>query len=365
MDPQYKINDSRFLNDFKDKTFSGYKKSEVINTLFKNIDINKVENACNWITECIISGYTLVIWDKIISYACRIIHINNPRLPFFLLNKTEILYNQMKRLNTKNKDIVLILRNSQMIRNLFFDTITTLCSSSKSKKYDKVPKIIEEDFDFHILRSRLCANMNMLPDHIIHFNDPEELKIIINEFYFNLKNPLVGYEKCCFWIQWLIKWDDLHKKKKNPWQVDARDVPLKDKLKCDVIWVIWECIHEEVKYRQQNSVKDINCLKKQIDSLYKLYLHNYSGGKRNSRLPYVFLAIGFLTLKTNMKIPVRSNIEICIQSQSNVNKMFEAKKIHQENKEVIIEEPIKKQKNIKGETDIMKSKMSLFNEIVF
>jgi len=66
-----------------------------------------------------------------------------------------------------------------------------------------------------------------------------------------------------------------------------------------------------------------------------------------------------------MKIPVRSNIEICIQSQSNVNKMFEAKKIHQENKEVIIEEPIKKQKNIKGETDIMKSKMSLFNEIVF
>jgi len=105
MDPQYKINDSRFLNDFKDKTFSGYKKSEVINTLFKNIDKNKVENACNWITECIISGYTLIIWDKILSYACRIIHINNPRLPFFLLNKTEILYNQMKRLNTKNKDI--------------------------------------------------------------------------------------------------------------------------------------------------------------------------------------------------------------------------------------------------------------------
>ena len=45
--------------------------------------------------------------------------------------------------------------------------------------------------------------------------------------------------------------------------------------------------------------------------------------------------------------------------------MFEGRKIHQENKEVIIEEPIKKQKNIKGETDIMKSKMSLFNEIVF
>ena len=58
MDPQYKINDSRCLNDFKDKTYSGYKKCEVINTLFKNNDKNKVENSCNLITECIISGYT-------------------------------------------------------------------------------------------------------------------------------------------------------------------------------------------------------------------------------------------------------------------------------------------------------------------
>ena len=362
MDSKYKINDTRVLNDFKDKTFSGYKKSEVINTLFKNVDKNKVENSCNWITECIISGYTLVIWDKILSYACRIIHINNPKLPFFLLNKTEILFNQMKRLNEKNKDIVLILRNSQMIRNLFFDVITTLCSSSKTKKYDKVPKIVNEDFDFNILRSRLCATMNMLPDHIIHFNDPEELKIIINEFYFNLKNPLVGYEKCCYWVQWIIKWDELHKKKKNPWQVDARNVPLKDKLKCDVIWVIWECIHEEVNYRKKNGV-DINCLKKQIESLYKLFLFNYSSGKRNSRLPYVFLAIGLLTLKINMKIPVRSNMEICIQSQANVNKMFEVKKINEVKNEIIVQEPVKKIN--KGNNDIMKSKISIFNEIVF
>jgi len=204
--------------------------------------------------------------------------------------------------------------------------------------------------------------MNMLPDHIIHFNDPEELKIIINEFYFNLKNPLVGYEKCCYWVQWIIKWDELHKKKKNPWQVDARNVPLKDKLKCDVIWVIWECIHEEVNYRKKNGV-DINCLKKQIESLYKLFLFNYSSGKRNSRLPYVFLAIGLLTLKINMKIPVRSNMEICIQSQANVNKMFEVKKINEVKNEIIVQEPVIKK--IKGNNDIMKSKISIFNEIVF
>ena len=200
MEDKYKIFDDRFIKDFNEKTFSGYKKSDVVSILFKSIDTNKVENACNWITECIISGYTFKIWEKILLYAFKTIHINNPKLPQFLLNKNTILFNQYKRLNTKNKDIVLILRNSQMIRNLFFDVITTLCSSSKTKKYDKIPKITNDDFDFQNLRTRLCATMNLLPEGIIHFNDPEELKIFINEFYFNLKNPLVGYDKCCYWF---------------------------------------------------------------------------------------------------------------------------------------------------------------------
>ena len=368
MDPKYQINDTRLLNDFKDCTFCGFKKSDVFNTLFKNIDKNMIENACNWITECIVSGYSLVIWDKLLIYAFKTIHINNPFLPQYLLNKTQILYNQFKRLNIKDKDIVLILRNSQMIRNLFFDVIVTLCSSSKTKKYDKYPKIKEEDFDFNNLRTRLTATMNVLPNHIIHFNDPEELKIIINEFYFNLKNPLIGYDKCIYWVLWLIKWDDLHKKKKNPWQVGPRDVPLKDNLKCDVIWVIWETIFEEIKYRIQNREKNIKSSEKQIKCLYELFLHNYSAGKRNSRLPYVFLSIAFLTLKINYDIPLRNNFQAFIQSQANVNKMFEIKKLNEKKSDIFIkqaEEDKKLKKLKKNNNDLMNAKISVFNEINF
>ena len=368
MDPKYQINDTRLMNDFKDCTFCGYKKNDVITTLFKNIDKNKIENACNWIAECILSGYTLSVWEKILIYAFKTIHINNPLLPFYLLNKTQILYNQFKRLNVKDKDIVLILRNSQMIRNLFFDVITTLSSSSKTKKYDKLPKIKNEDFDFNNLRMRLTATMNMLPNHIIHFNDPEELKIIINEFFFNLKNPLVGYEKCIYWVLWLVKWDELHKKKKNPWQVGPREVPLKDNLKSDIIWVIWDCIFEEIKCKNQNQDKDIKYSEKQINSLYELFLHNYSSGKRNSRLPYVFLAIGLLTLKVNYNIPIRNNIEVFIQSQGNVNKMFEAKKINEKKSDIFIkqdEEDKKLKKSKKNQNDLMSAKISVFNDLNF
>ena len=368
MDNKYIINDSRILKNFKESTFCGYKKTDVMNVLFKSIDSNKIENACNWITECIISGYIFVVWEKLLLYAFKTVHINNPKLPFYLLNKNEILYNQYKRINIKDKDIVLILRNSQMIRNLFFDVVTTLCTSSKTKKYDKLPKINNDDFDFHKLRSRLSATMNMLPDHIIHFNDPDELKIIINEFYFHLKNHLVGYEKCCYWILWLIKWDDLHKKKKTPWQIDARDVPLKDNLKRDVVWVLWECIFEEIKYRVRNSDTKIHLIEKQVKSLYKLYLDNYSLGKRNTRLPYIFLSVGLLTLKVEFDKPVRTNMEIFIQSQSNINKMFQLKKVNEVKSDIFMkqdEEDKKIKKYKKNVDDTLNAKLNIFNELKF
>ena len=366
MEEKYKIIDDRFVKDFNEKTFSGYKKNDVVSALFKSIDANKVENACNWITECIISGYTFKIWDKILLYAFKTIHINNPQLPHFLLNKNTILYNQYKRLNTNNKDIVLILRNSQMIRNLFFDVITTLCSSSKTKKYDKTPKISNEDFDYQNLRSRLCATMNLLPEGIIHFNDPEELKIFINEFYFNLKNPLVGYDKCCYWVQWLIKWDELHKKKKSCWQIDMRDVPLKDKFKSDIIWVIWDCIYEEIKHRKQNNTKNIELIEKQIISLKNLFMNNYSSGKRNGRLPYLFLAIGYVTLEIKSIPPIRKDIKIFIQSQNNVNCMFLAKKVCEIKSEIFCKQDEENKKiKKKSNDDIMTSKINIFNDLNF
>ena len=70
-----------------------------------------------------------------------------------------------------------------MIRNLLCDIIITIITSEKKKKYDKLIKIKEEDFD---IKNKLQANLNILPTHILRFDDPEEFKIIMNEIYFHL-----------------------------------------------------------------------------------------------------------------------------------------------------------------------------------
>ena len=120
--------------------------------------------------------------------------------------------------------------------------------------------------------------MNILPDIIIHFSDPDELKLIMNELYTNLKNKLTGYDKSIYWINWILTWEKHHKKNKKHWNISERDVPnIKQKYKCDVIWVIWNTILEETKLRDSN-------IQNQINSLYNLYLHNYIIGKKYTRL---------------------------------------------------------------------------------
>ena len=356
MNEKYLIIDNRTIEIFKQKTFSGFKKSDVINIVLKSIESNKLENACFWTTECIISGYSLNLWEKLLQFSSKVIHINNPRLPSYLLIKNTILMNQMNRLG-KDKNNVLLLRNSQMVRNLFFDVITTLSLSSKTKRYDNYPKLNDnDDFIFTNVKKRLFSQMNILPNHIIHFNDPDELRIIMNEIFTMCKNKQFGYDRCCYWILWLVKWEQLHKKKKQIWNVSERNIPdIPQKYRSNFIWVVWEIIYEELKER-----KDLK-IKKEIDSLYKIFQCNYTTGKRNGRLPLLFHAIGYLTHNVTFTIPIRNDYKIFIQVQCNVNKMFQAKKVNEIKTDIKIQEKPPKKQDVSGEQ--IKDKLDIFNEI--
>ena len=357
MEDKYIINDIRDHTHFKDKSFSGFKKTQVLNIVFKCIESKKLEQACHWGTECIISGYSNILLEKIILFTSKVIHINNPNIPEYILKKVSIFRNQLKILDPKNKDRFILLRNSQMIRNLFFDIVTTLSFSLRTKRYDKYTKIdTNEDFKYDNMKKRICGEMNILPDHIMRFNDPEEIKIIINEIFTMCKNKQFGYDRCCFWILWLIKWEAQHKKKNIPWNVDYREIEEVDKkYRCNVIWIIWDVIKEEIRLRGDGNIT------KQINILYTLFTQDYTLGKRNSRLPLVFHSIGFLTHEINFSLPIRNNFKIFVQVQCNVNKMFESKKKNENNNKKPIQRNLKKKEDIKIE--IVQDKISIFNEL--
>jgi len=356
MDSKYLIIDPRPVECFKDQTFAEFKKRDVISALFKSIESGKVENACFWITECLVSGYIFEILEKLIIFGSKVVHINNPKLPSFLLNRYTSLMKSIDHLSKKDKKQYIHLRNTQSVRNSFFDIVITLTTSSKNKRYDKYHKLKEDkDFSFKAIKSKMNATMQLLPSHIIKFTDPDELRVIMNEFYFNLKNVNGGYDNCIYWIIWLVQWEKINRKKKLAFEIEERSIKgLKQSLCKDLIWLIWSVIFEEANLRN-------NDVKTQIQNLFLLYKDNFTSGKRNTRLPLVYHAVGYLTLPVKFNVPIRSNYDIYIQTQCNVNKMFQSRKKYEVREYIEPEKPTKRV--VGAEKEIAIAKLNKINDI--
>ena len=358
MDEQFLIQDTRHLDEFKDKSFSGFKKTDVLKTLFKSIEAGKVENACHWITECMISGYTMDVLDKLINVSSKIIHINNPKLPTYLWRKYQYFWKSIDNINLKKqKHLTIHFRNNQVLRNLFFDIVSVITSSSKTKRYDKYPKINEEtDFHFEAIKRRLHAQANFCPDSLFKFTDPEELRVVINELMFHFKNINSGYDNCCYWIAWIFQWEKKNKKMKIKFEIDERDVGGINKKLCkDVVWLIWSAILTEGNTRS-------NDVKTQLQSLYQLFKYDFTSGKRNARIPMIYHAIGYLTHTITFTNKCICDKKIYLQSQCNVNVMFKMKKVNEKND---LPKPIEKKKKVKQDikAEQMNDKLSVLNEI--
>ena len=340
MDEQFLIQDTRHLESFKDKSFSGFKKTEVLKTLFKSIETGKVENACHWITECIVSGYTIECLDKLIIFSSKIIHINNPSLPDYLYKKYIYFYKAIDNVDLKKtKHLTIHFRNNQVIRNLFFDIVSVITSSPKTKRYDKYPKINEEtDFMFESIKRRLHAQANFCPDTLFKFTDPEELRVVMNEIMYHFKNINSGYENCCYWIAWIFQWEKKNKKMKIKFEIDERSVQgVKKQLCKDVVWLLWTGILLEANTRD-------NQTKHQINALYQLFKYDFTPSKRNARIPLIYHSIGYLSHSIVFNPKCIFNKKSYIQCQCNVNPMFKMKKLHEQTNFV---KPIEKKKQIK------------------
>ena len=345
MDSEYLIIDPRPLECFKEKTFSGFKKKDIIKELLKTIENKQVESACFWITECIISGYTQEIFEKIINLSSKIVHINNPNLPSFLLNRLNCFLNSISGID---KNQLIHIRNTLSVRNCLFDVVVTIALSEKTKQFSKHPKLKDDDFYFNTIKKKLNATMQILPSHIIKFTDPEELRIIMNEFFFNLKNKLGGYENACYWVSWLLEWEKINKKKKLKFEIEDRNIKgVNQKYSKDLIWLVWSVIFEEGNLRDNNT-------KREIQSLFILFKNNYTNGKRKSRIPIIYHAIGYLTLPIKFNRPARSNLDLYIQTQCNINRMFQNCKKY-EIKEYNEEKPIQ------GKTNAVKNEITSSN----
>ena len=235
----YEINDLRSVSDFTGYSFSNYKKCEVKKQLIDCLLNRKLEGCCYWSAELICAGHLGELWEIILYYMAKHIHIGNPKMAVYL----EMRYNIFRNiLNKGHLTSDLDIRNDEECRKLFAEIMITMSISSRKMSFEGIKINKQNDFDMTYMKERLNAPSMKYAEVIFHSKDPKEIFIALNEFAYAVSKEGCNMTNACYWYEWLIEFDASCKKRKQQCICEPRNHPIDNKHRYDVIWVLWDVL---------------------------------------------------------------------------------------------------------------------------
>ena len=288
------INDKRNIKEFKGITFSKFKKSDAKKELLNNLNTGKIEPACYWTAEYVCAGHYADLWEIIFLFCSKHIHLGNPKLPIYL----DLRLTHFKNiLNGGYQDNILKMRNNEKIRKLFGEIISVLCLSKKKHTFDNI-KVQKDDFNITKITYKMKADSTSYATRIFKKEDPNELFIGINEFYWNILKSQKNGALACYWLEWILGFEDICKKEIKKYSGARRaNMPVENLYQKDIIWMIWECLLFEANNRNKG-------LHKIMTALLNLFCLRYKPGVRKRRKYLIYFGINLLTEPLDNKIPI-------------------------------------------------------------
>ena len=279
MEAEFQINDIRTIGEFKGESFSKYKKTDVRKELLNCLLNSKIEPACNWAAELICAGQFLDLWDIILTFLGKHIHLANPKLAVYL----EMRYDNFKNIISSGyTDDIIRLRNNPKIRTLFAEIISILCSSNKKHSFQGIKIKKDEEYDISV----------------------------------DSKNAL----QACYWLEWIMEFQKICANKKEKCLCERRsNMPVEDKFQMDPIWIIWEIILNNAV----NSVSADDKIKTKIlNSILKLYCLKYTPGVKKRRRYLIYYAISILTEKYDTKVEIIKDKDLVETVVKKINAIY-------------------------------------------
>ena len=306
------IADKRNIKEFKGITFSKYKKTDAKKELLNNLGTGKIEPACYWTAEYVCAGHYADIWEIILLFCSKNIHLGNPKLPIYL----DLRLAHFKQiLNGGYQDNILKMRNNDKIRKLFGEIISVLCLSKKKHSFDNI-KINKDDFNIAKITYKLKADSTHYASTIFKKEDPTELFVGINEFCWNILKPQKNGSLACYWLEWILGFEDICKKEVKKY-IGARrsNMPVEGIYQKDIIWMIWECLLLEANNRSKG-------LHKIMTALLSLFCLRYKPGVRRRRKYLIYFGINLLTEPLDNNIPIIKDEKVVQNITSKINVIY-------------------------------------------
>jgi hypothetical protein len=308
------IIDIRPSSQFRGFSFSNFKKTEVKNQLIENIKKGKIEPACYWCAELVCAGHFMDIWEIILHFLGKHIHLGNPKLVVYLERRYTIFRNIMSQGHYITE---LDLRNNINIRKLFAEIICVLVISNKKPSFETIKIDRVEEFDITQMTERLKAPSVKYTESIFLPKDPKELFIPLNEFAYNVSEEKRNINNACYWIEWIIEFDIICKNKKEQCRCVKRNrYNVENKLRCDVIWMVWDVI---LHYTEKAENPFITTT---MNALLELFCIKYTSGSCKKRKYLLYFAVELLTEPVQLDIEMISDKNIVQFVVEKVNELY-------------------------------------------
>lgn len=305
------IEDKRQI--FKSSSFSNYKKRDVSKKLILALYYGKLEESFFWTCEMLCSNMMIELWNCYFILMSKYIHVYNPKLPIYILKKFE----DFKKITIQhNNDLE--LRNIQSVRLCFCSLSLILCYSQKLTILDD----LKYKFDFKIenLYENLKAPHLKYIDYIYKMHDPKEYIIPFNELIYHLQETKQKTD-IHFWINWIIQYDVLCRKKKKIILCASRSFysDKNEKLAQNIIWIIWDILLKMGKAMKNDTMIHI------INSLFELFTIKYVVSCNKSRVHIIYHVIELVLLgnQVDMNVDILKNKEALKNIEQNIDTIFE------------------------------------------
>jgi hypothetical protein len=316
------INDVRTSPEFKGISFSKFKKTDVRNQLSENMLKGKIEPACYWSAELICAGHYIDVWETILHYIGKHIHLGNPKIVLYLQMRYDIFKNIMTQGHYIDE---LQLRNNTQLRKLFAEIISTVALSNKKNSFEPIKINREEEFDMTQMTERLKAPSVKYIEPIFKKEDPKELFIAVNEFAYNICNERKNMLSACYWIEWVVEFDAICKKRKEFCYCERRQfVNVEKKYSRDIIWILWDAL------LHYNSLFNNPFINKLMDALLTLFSIKYTTASCKKRRYLLYFAVAILTENVPTDIELTTNKVVIQNVVEKINQVYKQIKKNEE-----------------------------------